>query len=405
MSEKYNFDQIIDRRNTNSLKYDFGMERKGRDDLLPLWVADMDFQLPGEVTDGLLSCARHGIFGYTDTKEDYYEALCSWFLKKHGWKIKREWNTITPGVVYAIAATIRAFTGEGDAVIIQQPVYYPFRECIVDNRRRCINSQLLYEDGKYRMDLEDFERKIIENDVKLYILCSPHNPVGRVWTRQELQAVGAICLRHGVLVVADEIHCDFTYPGHEHVPFASISESFARNTIVCTSPSKTFNVAGLQNANILIPDEKIRQSFQKENAAAGYSQGTTFGIAAGRLVYEKGSAWYEQLKEYLKGNLDFARSFLEENIPQIKLVEPEGTYLIWLDCTGLGLDYKELETLIVDKAKLWLDAGRVFGGETSLFERVNIACPRSILHKALLQLKQAVDTRNQGRGEQSWSTV
>ena len=395
MVEKYNFDQIIDRRHTNSLKYDFGLERKGRDDLLPLWVADMDFRLPEDVLEDLRKCLEHGIFGYTDPKDDYYEALHGWFLRHHNWDIKKEWNTITPGVVYAIAAAIRAFTKEGDSVLIQQPVYYPFSETVLDNHRKLVNSQLVYENGKYRIDFEDFEQKITENEVKLFLLCSPHNPAGRVWTREELTRIGEICLKHHVLVVADEIHCDFTYPGYQHTSFATVSEELAQNAIVCTSPSKTFNIAGLQIANILIPNEQLRKRFQHENAAAGYSQGTAFGIAACRSVYEKGDDWYQALKEYLKRNLDFVRDFLKDRIPEIKLVEPEGTYLIWLDCSGLGLHYKELEKLVVEDAKLWLDAGKIFGKETAQFERINIACPRSVLIQALEQLAEAVKNRKQ----------
>lgn len=387
---KYDFDQIIDRKNTGSLKYDFGMERKGRDDLLPLWVADMDFALPEEIIEELQRTVAHGIFGYTDPKPDYYEALHNWFEKHFDWEIKAEWNTVTPGVVYGIACAIRAFTKEGDAVLIQQPVYYPFSEAIVDNHRKLINNQLVYEDGKYHIDFEDFERKIIEHQVKLFLLCSPHNPVGRVWTREELTRLGEICLKHQVIVVADEIHCDFTYQGYSHIPFASIREEFAQNAVICTSPSKTFNVAGLQVANILIPNETLRKKFRHENAANGYSQGNAIGLKACRLAYEKGEEWYRQLKEYLQKNLEFARTFLDERLPEIKLVEPEGTYLIWLDCSGLSLDAVGLEKLITEEAKLWLDAGRIFGKESALFERINIACPRKTLEQALLQLEAAV---------------
>ena len=390
MAKNFHFDEVPDRKNTNSLKYDFGMERKGREDLLPLWVADMDFRLPEEVISDLQERVAHGIFGYTDPKEDYYEALHGWFLRHHDWDVKKEWNTITPGVVYAIATAVRAFTKEGDAIIIQQAVYCPFSEVIVDNRRKLVNNQLIYENGTYRIDFEDFEQKIIDHDVKMFFLCSPHNPVGRVWTREELTRVGEICLKHHVIVIADEIHCDFTYPGHKHISFTTVSDAFAQNAIVCTSPSKTFNIAGLQIANIFIPNEQLRKKFQHENAAAGYSQGTTFGITACRSVYEKGEDWYQALKQYLKENLDFARDFLEKRIPEIRLVEPEGTYLIWLDCSGLGISYKELEKLVVEDARLWLDAGKIFGAETALFERINIACPRSTLKQALEQLETAV---------------
>lgn len=387
---KYDFDQWIDRKNTNSLKYDFAMQRKQRDDLLPLWVADMDFKLPEEVISNLRKCLDHGIFGYTDSGKSYFDALQKWFYDFHRWKIKKEWNTITPGVVFAICLAIRAFTKIGESVLIQQPVYYPFKESIERNGRKCVNNQLRYQDGKYSMDFADFESKIIENKVRLFILCSPHNPVGRVWTKEELLTVGKLCLKHHVVVISDEIHCDFTYSGYQHTCFATISEQFAQNAIICTSPSKTFNIAGLQMSNIIIPNEGLRLKFQKEKAASGYSQSTTFGIAACESVYSNGASWYLELKDYLEKNLNFVRIFLIERIPEVKLVEPEGTYLVWLDFSGLGISAQQLEKLIVEDARLWLDSGEIFGAEAALFERINIACPKSTLNKALQRLENAV---------------
>ncbi|MDO4465720.1 MAG: MalY/PatB family protein [Bacillota bacterium] len=386
----YNFDTIVNRKNTSSLKYDFGLERKGRDDLLPLWVADMDFSLPEEILQTIKERVDHGIFGYTDPKEDYKNSVIHWYEKKHNWKIEPEWITVTPGVVYAISTAIRAFTNPKDTILIQQPVYYPFSECVLDNDRILVNSQLKYENGKYSIDYDDFEKKIIENDVKLFILCSPHNPVGRVWTKEELERIGNICLKHNVLVFSDEIHCDITYKSVKHIPFASISESFKNNVIVGTSASKTFNIAGLQVSNIIIPNDKLRKVFKQENAAAGYSQANVLGLVGTKAVYDLGEAWYTQLLAYLEENLKFVRDYLEKEIPQIKLIEPEGTYLIWLDCSALGLSSEELEDVILNKAKLWLDRGAIFGKETSLFERINIACPRSILKEALERLKNAL---------------
>ena len=385
-----NFDEIIDRRNTNSLKYDFGMERKHRDDLLPLWIADMDFRLPEEIISDIQAAVAHGIFGYSESKENYFIPLHDWFQNHFNWDVKKEWLTKTPGVVYAIALAIKAFTKEGEAVIIQQPVYYPFSECINDNNRRLINNQLIYENGKYSIDFEDFEQKIINEDVKLFLLCNPQNPTGRVFTKEELTRLGEICLKHNVIVLSDEIHCDFTYPGHPHTVFASISEEFANNSIICTSPSKTFNMAGMQTSNIFIPNKTIRDLFLHEFDASGYSQLTTLGLVACQSAYTNGYEWLNELKTYLKGNLDYVRTFINENLPEIKLVEPEGTYLIWLDCSELGVSYKELEKIIIDKAKLWLDGGIIFGKATSLFERINIACPRSVLVQALTNLEQAI---------------
>jgi len=385
-----NFDEIIDRRNTNSLKYDFGMERKHRDDLIPLWIADMDFRLPDVIISDIQKAVAHGIFGYSDTKESYFIPLHDWFFSHFNWDIKKEWLIKTPGVVYAIALAIKAFTKEGDAVLIQQPVYYPFSECINDNNRKLINNQLVYEDGKYSIDFNDFELKIINENVKLFLLCNPQNPTGRVFTKNELTRLGEICLKHHVIVLSDEIHCDFTYPGHTHTVFASISEEFANNSIICTSPSKTFNMAGMQTSNIFIPSKTIRNTFLHELDASGYSQLNTLGLVACQSAYSNGYEWLNELKIYLKGNLDYVRTFINENLPEIKLVEPEGTYLIWLDCSELGVTYKELEKIVIDKAKLWLDGGIIFGKDTALFERINIACPRSVLVQALTNLEVAI---------------
>ncbi len=292
--------------------------------------------------------------------------------------------------MFALALAIRAYTKEGDAVLIQQPVYYPFSECIVDNNRKLINNQLHYECGKYTIDFEDFEKKIVDHKVKLFLLCNPHNPVGRVWTKQELLQMGQICIKHGVIIVADEIHADFVYGDRKHLVFASLSEEIKENCIICSSPSKTFNIAGLQISNIIIPNNKLHRLLLDEIGKAGYSQINTIGLIATKSVYTKGYEWYVQLKDYLWNNYIFAKKFIEENIPGIRIIEPEGTYLLWLDCSGLGLSEEELEDLIINKAKLWLDSGAIFGTETGLFQRINYACPRSILEQALLQLKNAI---------------
>lgn len=385
----YDFDKMIDRRGTSCLKYDFQVERRGRDDLLPMWVADMDFALPEDILEDIKDRISHGIFGYTDPKKDYFDSVLDWFYIHFGWKGRAEWITVTPGVVVAISVAVRALTVEGDGVLIQQPVYYPFSEAVVANNRRLVNNQLVYKDGKYSIDFEDFEKKIVDENVKLFILCSPHNPVGRVWTLGELRKMGEICLKHNVVVVSDEIHCDFTYEGHRQIMFPSISKEFEDNVILCTAPSKTFNIAGLQVSNIFIPNEKIRKTFNAELEAFGYSQPNVIGLTACQSVYSKGNEWYEELKNYLAENLDFLRDFLKENLPKIKLVEPEGTYLVWLDCSGLGLDAGGLERFVEDKAKLWVDFGIIFGKESGQFIRLNIACPRATLKQALTQLKAA----------------
>ncbi len=386
----YNFDDVVDRRNTESLKYDFGMERKNREDLLPLWVADMDFKLPDEILSEFKKVIDRGIFGYSDSGSDYFESVHDWFFKYFGWDTKREWLIKTPGIVYAIAIAIRAYTKKGDAILIQKPVYYPFSEVIIDNERKLVNNELVLINGKYTIDFEDFEKKIVEENVKLFLLCSPQNPTGRVWTREELLKIGEICLKHDVLVLSDEIHCDFTYEGHPHIVFASLSKELSNISITCTSPTKTFNIAGFQISNIFISNETLRKSFLKQIDKTGYSQVGTFAVAGSRIVYKYGYEWLSQLRNYLSSNLEFLKDYLEENIPQVKLIEPEGTYLVWLDFSKVTSSVEELKIIIEDKAKLWLDRGGIFSDKANLFERINIACPRKILAQALEQLKEAL---------------
>ena len=385
-----NFDLVIDRRNTNSLKHDFAKENNLPEDVLPMWVADMDFKAPPCVLEALQKSVDHGIFGYSDTKDDYYDIVVSWFREHFNFAPEREWLVKTPGVVYALAMAVRALTKEGEAVIIQPPVYYPFYNVIRNNGRKIIESPLVYAQGKYTIDFEDFEKKIAENNVKLFILCSPHNPVCRVWTKEELQKLGEICKKYSVYVVADEIHCDFTWQGHPHTVFTQAVPDMADRVIICTAPSKTFNVAGLQLSNIWIPSADIREKYQAEIAGSGYTVMNNLGIVACKAAYKDGYEWSLKLKEYIKGNLDYIRDFLSENIPEIKLVEPEGTYFAWLDCSGLGLTSEELDDLIINKAKLWLDAGKIFGEIADQFQRVVLACPRDVIVKAMDQLKAAV---------------
>ncbi len=386
----YNFDEIIDRRNTNSLKYDFAVERGRPADVLPLWVADMDFRAPEPVLDALQRSINHGIFGYSDVKEDYFEAVSGWFKTHFGWETQPEWLVKTPGVVFALAMAVRALTQPGDSVLIQPPVYYPFFSVIQDNGRNVAESPLVYENGRYTIDFEDFERKIVEQNVKLFILCSPHNPVGRVWTLEELRHLGQICQKHGLYVVSDEIHCDFAFSEHPHHSFPRAVPELSDRTIVCTAPSKTFNLAGLQVSNIFIPGKDVRAKFEKEIDRAGYSQLNSLGLVACQAAYEGGGEWLEQCRTYLRDNLNFLRTFLQERIPQIKLVEPEGTYFAWLDCSGLDLDCRGLNDLIIKRAKLWLDAGHIFGQDSAQFQRIVLACPRAVLSQALEQLEQAV---------------
>lgn len=386
----FNFDEIIDRRSTNSIKYDFAEEMGKPTDVLPMWVADMDFKSPPEVTEALIKVAQHGIFGYSLSKKDYFDAVHYWFNTRFGWDVKKEWLIETPGVVFAISTAIRAFTDEADAVMIQQPVYHPFSEKIRVNNRKLVNNPLVYENGEYKMDIKDFESKIKEHRVKLFILCSPHNPVGRVWTKEELTEIGDICMKHGVIVISDEIHADFIYEGYKHTIFSEVKQEYLDNTIICTAPSKTFNLAGLQVSNIFIPNKKLREKYKTEMKKAGYGSLNTLGIVACQAAYRYGAQWLDELMTYLTGNLNFVREFLKERLPQVKLVEPQGSYLIWLDFSGLNLNAEELENLILNRAKLWLNSGTIFGPEGEGFQRMNIACPRSVVEEAFLRLEKAV---------------
>ncbi len=386
---KYDFESIIDRRGTGCLKWDAWDRRGHAADDLPLWVADMDFKTAPCAIEALVERAEHGIFGYTMAQDGYYEAVQGWFETRHGWRPEREWFVMTPGVVFALAMAINALTQPGDAVVIQPPVYYPFRSMIVDNGRKAHTSPLIYDDGRYSMDYEGFERVLVESGAKLFILCNPHNPVGRCWTAEELRRIGQVCLRHNVVVVADEIHADFARPGFAHVPFASLGEEFARNAIVCTAPSKTFNLAGLQLSNIFIPDPDLRAAFKRALDRTGYDEPSVFGVAATQACYERGGEWLDELKGVLETNL----AVLEEAVgrmPGVRLVPLESTYLPWLDCTGLGLDDAGLKHLVERDARLWLDLGTMFGAEGSGFVRMNLASPTSMVREACERLVGAV---------------
>ena len=387
---KYNFDEVIDRHNTACLKYDFAIQRGRPADVLPLWVADMDFPIAREIQDALINRCQHAVFGYSESDNAYFNAVHDWYAKHFNWETKQEWLTKTPGIVFALAMAVKAFTKPGEAVLINQPVYYPFTEVIKDNKRELINSPLVLKDGKYSIDFVDLEAKIIKHDVKLMLLCSPHNPVGRVWSREELQKIGDICLAHNVIIVSDEIHSDFVWGENKHTVFATLGEKYAQNCMVCTAPSKTFNIAGLQVSNIFIPNENLRTAFRNEVAAAGYSQVNTLGIVACEAAYRYGEDWLNQVKTYIEANIRFVDEYLKSNLPQIKLLAPQGTYLIWLDCSALGFTAEDREQWLWHKAKLWLDGGGIFGPEGQAFERINVACPCSTLLQALEQLKKAV---------------
>lgn len=391
---QYDFDTPIDRTHTWSIKHDFKKENGKADDILPLWVADMDFRSPDSVVEALKKAVDHGIFGYSRADESYFDAVAAWYQKRHHLTLQPEWMTCTPGIVFALSIAVRAFTQEGDAVLIQPPVYHPFSRAILRNKRTLVENPLVLKDGHYEMDLEELEQKVLDEHVKLMILCNPHNPVGRVWTREELTALADICLRHHVYVISDEIHGDFVWQGHEQTPYASISEEACLHSMMCTAPSKTFNLAGMATSNLFIPDPEMRRKFRSELLDVGQENMNRLGLFACRAAYEGGGEWLDQLIGYLAGNLALVRDFCKNRVPQIQLVEPEGTYLAWLDCRELGMTDDELMAFFSDEAKVWLDPGTHSGEQGSGFMRFNLGSSRSVIAQALDQIEAAWNKRN-----------
>lgn len=391
---QYDFDTPIDRTHTWSIKHDFKKENGKADDILPLWVADMDFRSPDSVVEALKKAVDHGIFGYSRADESYFDAVAAWYQKRHHLTLQPEWMTCTPGIVFALSIAVRAFTQEGDAVLIQPPVYHPFSRAILRNKRTLVENPLVLKDGHYEMDLEDLEQKVLDEHVKLMILCNPHNPVGRVWTREELTALADICLRHHVYVISDEIHGDFVWQGHEQTPYASISEEACLHSMMCTAPSKTFNLAGMATSNLFIPDPEMRRKFRSELLDVGQENMNRLGLFACRAAYEGGGEWLDQLIGYLAGNLALVRDFCKNRVPQIQLVEPEGTYLAWLDCRELGMTDDELMAFFSDEANVWLDPGTHSGEQGSGFMRFNLGSSRSVIAQALDQIEAAWKKRN-----------
>lgn len=395
---KYDFDKVIKRTGTGSVKWDLADSIFNGSGLLPLWVADMDFESPPEVTAALVDRARHGIFGYTAASRGYLESFIAWFRKRHGWEIHPDWIHFSPGVVPALNLLIQTFSNPGDKIIIQQPVYYPFMSAIRNNDREIVNNPLVLDQGKYHMNLLDLEHKVRDNRTRMLILCSPHNPVGRVWRKEELSLLGDICVKYDVLVVSDEIHCDLTYPGIKHIPFASITDNYLMNSITCLSPSKTFNLAGLQTAGLIIQNPELQKKYKKTLECLGITWPNLFACEALTAAYMHGEQWLDAVIEYITGNLSFLRSFIETKIPEITLIEPEGTYLVWLDFRRLKLDRASLKCLLREKARVALDDGYIFGlSDGDGFERINIACPRAILEEALQKIEAAIHEAHSSR--------
>ena len=382
------FDTIVNRRNTDCLKYDFAKRRGMPEDILPLWVADMDFKTSSYVEDALAERIKLGIFGYSEVGDEYFQAVSNWMKKYHDWDIEPNWMIKTPGVVFALSMAVRAYTEPGDAVLIQQPVYYPFSSAVLDNGRELVSSDLILDNNRYTIDFQDFEQKIIDHNIKLFLLCNPHNPGGRVWSLNELKQLGDICCRHHVIVVSDEIHNDIVW-NENHTVFANVSKELQEISVICTSASKTFNLASMLISNIFIPNQKLRRLFREQVNAAGISQLSILGLIATQAAYSKGHVWYKEMMSYVKDNMAYIRNFTEERLPGITCMESEGTYLVWLDFRGTGLSYKEINDRIINKANLWLDSGEIFGKAGEGFQRINAACQRSILEQAMTQIEKA----------------
>ncbi len=388
---QYDFDRAIERRGTSSYKWDLTEKLVGEKDALPLWVADMDFQSPVPVIHALRQRVEHGIFGYTTVPDSCYEAIITWMERRHGWEIKQEWIVFTAGIVPAFFWTVKAYTSPGDEVLVQPPVYYPFFKAVTTNGCRLVENELRYHNGKYEIDFDDLEQKLASPRTKVFIFCSPHNPVGRVWTREELDRLAKLCLKHEVILCSDEIHSDLIFQGARHIPSAMLSEESARNTVTCMAANKTFNIAGLSTGFTIVPDRKLRNDFFRARESTGVNMQNIFGILATEVAYSEGEEWLEQLLEYLQGNLEFLSRFFEDRIPKIRVVKPEGCFLAWLDCRELGMNDIDLKNFMLQDAKVWLNDGPVFGKGGSGFQRVNFACPRTILTEALTRIERAVN--------------
>ena len=383
---KYNFDEIIPRRGTNSYKWDSA----GDADVLPMWVADMDFRTAPPVVEALRKRAEHGIFGYVRVPDAYYAAVTNWFARRHDWQIEKEWIIYTTGVVPALSAVIKALTAPGDKVMVQTPVYNCFFSSIRNNGCGMIANPLIYRNGTYQIDFADLEQKAADPSVKVLLLCNPHNPAGRVWTKQELTRIGDICIRNNVWVIADEIHCELVFPGHTYIPFASISQEFLMHSVTCTSPSKAFNLAGLQIANIISADTDIRIKIDKAINVNEVCDVNPFGVEALMAAYNDSEEWLEELKQYLFANYNYLRAYFAECLPKFPVSMLEGTYLVWVDCSVLNQSSDETVKTLLEKEKLWVNEGGLYGEAGEGFIRINIACPRQQLIEGLNRLRRAL---------------
>ena len=385
---KYNFDEIIKRENTASVKYDLKKEIFNTENIIPMWVADMDFKTPDFIVDAIKERANHPIFGYSFRPKSYSESIVNWLKRRHQWEIETDWISFSPGIVPAINMAVLAYTKPGDQIIVQPPVYFPFFSAIKNNDRIQVENPLKLVNNRYEMDFVDLENKLA--DAKMLILSNPHNPGGSVWRKDELQRLGELCLKHKVLVLADEIHSDLVFKKFKYIPLASISEKIANNTVTFIAPSKTFNMAGLATSSVIASNNDLKEKYDKMLDTIHVGMGNVFGTVASEAAYNNGDEWLDQLMEYLSSNLDYLDTYLKNNIPQIKMIRPEGTYLVWLDCSGLELKGKDLKDFMIEDAGIGLNDGRMFGTGGDGFMRINVACPKQILETALEQIQEAI---------------
>ena len=384
---KYDFDTIIPRRGTNSYKWDTPEE----ENVLPMWVADMDFRTAPAIVKALQKRVAHGVFGYTKVPETYYNAVIRWFESRHRWRIDPRWMIYTSGVVPALSAIIKALTAPGDKIIVQTPAYNCFYSSIRNDGCELSANNLVYRDGRYSIDFDDLEAKAADPKAKILLLCNPHNPVGRVWTPEELRRIGDICLRNGVFVVADEIHCELTYEGHDYTPFASLSERFLQNSVTCLSPSKAFNLAGLQIANIIASDEEVRRRIDRAININEVCDVNPFGVIATIAAYNEGRGWLDALRKYLRRNYEYLCRFFAERLPQYPVLQLEGTYLVWIDCRALGIGSDATTLRLQEEQKLIVNSGTMYGPGGEGFIRLNIACPRALLTDGLERMARVLE--------------
>ena len=385
----FDFDAVVDRRGTDALKWEIPACKWNAPEAIPMWVADMDFVSPPAVVEALARRVEHGVFGYASTPISVFEAIASWMNTRHGWEVRPDWLSRAPGVVPSLYACVRAFSAPGDGVLVLTPVYYPFFSAVELSGRRLIRNSLRFESGRWGMDFDDLVRKI-DDRTKMMILCSPHNPVGRVWTEEELRTLAEICLSRGLIIVSDDIHGDLVFRGHRYIPLASLGPEIAARTITLGAPSKTFNIAGLATSFAIASDRVLREGFRRELAAAGFELPNALGLTAMEAAYRGGGPWLGELLEYLEVGADLAVRFFDERLAPLRFHKPEGTYLALVDGRGLELSPKELDEFFLRKAGVCLSGGAVFGREAEGFARMNFACPHSVLREALSRIERAL---------------